>query len=156
MTMLVAAIVRLAQSSTSQNAPDDDIQDLAERAVIELDHLLSFAPRMSSCRLCGRVFVVRGKRAGACCRQYLWLASPPRRFIERCATVSRRVRTDSQAASSALRRALAKHDRDAGHPDVRDALATYSASVTSEPSSPHGRRPVPRPAFVTNGQRVPE
>ena len=128
-------------------------RDLAERAVIELDHLLSAAPRLGRCRLCGRVFVVRGKRAEAHCRQYLWLAWPPRRFLERCLPPSpdERERTRKRLHQR-YRRALAAHGGDGRHPDVRDALDRYSRFVRSEPLSPRGRRPVPRPGFVTKGE----
>ena len=128
-------------------------RDLAERAAIELDDLLSSAPRLSRCRLCGRVFVVRGKRAEAHCRQYLWLAWPPRSFLERCLPPSpdERERTRKRLHQR-YRRALAKHG-DGRHADVRDALDRCSRFVRSEPSSPRGRRPVPRPGFVEKSDK---
>jgi hypothetical protein len=124
-------------------------RDLAERAAIELEHLHAFAPRLSRCRLCCRVFVVRGKRPEAHCRQYVWLASPPRRFLERCVPPAsdERERTRKRLHQR-YRRALAKHGGDGRHPEVRNALGDYSEFVTSEPVSPRGRRPAPSPGFV--------
>lgn len=124
-------------------------RNLAERAAIELEHLHAFGPRLSQCRLCHRVFVVRGKRPEAHCRQYLWLASPPRRFLERCVPPSsdERERTRKRLHKR-YRRALAKHGGDRRHPEVRNALASYSDFVSSEPVSPRGRRPAPSPGFV--------
>jgi hypothetical protein len=124
-------------------------RDLAERAALELEHLPRFAPRLSRCRLCGRVFVVLGKRPEVHCRQYLWMASPPRRFIERCVPPSPdEYERTRKRLHQRYRRALAAHDGNRRHPDVTDALKRYQAFVTSEPRSPRGRRPTPEPGYV--------
>ena len=131
-------------------------RDLAERAALELEHLLTFAPRLSRCRLCNRVFVARsGKRPEVHCRQYLWLASPPRRFLERCVPPSSEERKRKRKRlHQQYRRTLAKHGGDRRHPDVQQALKKYADDVRSEPSSPPGRRPVPRPGFVAKDDQL--
>lgn len=125
-------------------------EGLAERAALEVDHLLAKRPRLSRCRLCQRIFVpARVSRPEIHCPQHLWLERPPHTHLERClppiGPERERIR---RTLSQRYRRALAKHEGDSKHPDVRQAFAIYTKWLRENPAAPRGKRPSSTPQLL--------
>ncbi len=130
-------------------------RDLAERAAIEVDHLVFLAPRLSRCRLCGRIFVVaRTGEPESHCRQALWGRDHPHPMFERCVPL---VGAERERLRKSLhqkyRRALKRQGGDPKAPAVRKALKEYNAFMANHPAPPRGRRPDARPGLISDPNR---
>ena len=129
---------------------------LLQRLAIEFDHLVTRQPRLSQCKLCGRVFVpLRPSRPEVHCHANLWRPgrSGPPTLVERCVSLddeTERNRTEKKLYQR-YRRAVARSGKSAAeskralrevsdfkrtHPPVRERGRQPTPEVTYEPDPP--------------------
>jgi hypothetical protein len=128
---------------------------LLERLALEYDALASHRPRLSRCRLCGRVFVPqRPARPEAQCRANLWLATDPPQLVERCfpAVVTAERAKEKKRRDQAYRRLLKRHG-DPDHPEVKAAKRSLDDWLVANRPIRRGRQSRPEPGDL---ELVPE